>query len=380
MVQNRLPLKRLQIEVPKSAGKVEVMEVSQPSEETKVEPAAETLPETTVDTKVTELKWVEETRAEGPAAVGDTKTKESKSIQEVEEKPVEETMERPKPVEESRIGEPKSVEEIKLEGPKPVEDVQVARPVEEVKIEKEKSVEEARSRPETEPRLETVTVPEVVEKAKEPEALQQTATKHDVPFEESKITTVIQEPGKLDKKQFLPTDLLEEEIQIPKTKSPSPKPKHKHVSSVTIEEVESSGLPEDLPVSSTPKPTWQKRQQASALFIEGERQQSPVAAQDLDIRWAHTQALERVKNLQNARKTHSLERRLVFGDPARGHHRRICRTEKLQRSGELERPQRRRREARRCRHPADHNNDGRDDNHVVGNNRVSHLRQSATNG
>jgi nesprin-1 len=297
------PVEKTAIEVPKSAGKVEVKEVSEPSEETKVESAAETLPETTVDTKVTELKWVEETRAEGPAAVGDTKTKESKSIQEVEEKPVEETMERPKPVEESRIGEPKFVEEIKLEGPKPVEDVQVARPVEEVKIEKDKSVEEARSRPETEPRLETVTVPEVVEKAKEPEALQQTATQHDVPFEESKITTVIQEPGKLDKKQFLPTDLLEEEIQIPKTKSPSPKPKHKHVSSVTIEEVESSGLPEDLPVSSTPKPTWQKRQQASALFIEGERQQSPVAAQDLDIRWAHTQALERVKNLQNARKT-----------------------------------------------------------------------------
>ncbi|RZB94404.1 hypothetical protein BDFB_000182 [Asbolus verrucosus] len=102
-----------------------------------------------------------------------------------------------------------------------------------------------------------------------------------------------------------------------KPKIPSPKPKHKpkHISSVTIEEIESPIAAPDLPISppsdyslSPPadypsRPVWQTRQQASKLLIESERQQSPVTAQDLDIRWTHTQALERVKNLQNARKT-----------------------------------------------------------------------------
>ena len=109
---------------------------------------------------------------------------------------------------------------------------------------------------------------------------------------------------------------LSPETKERKPKSPSPKTKRKpkHVSSVTIEEVESPIRAPELPISppadypfspeySPHKPVWQKRQQASAQLIESERQRSPVTVQDLDIRWTHTQALERVKNLQNARKT-----------------------------------------------------------------------------
>lgn len=112
---------------------------------------------------------------------------------------------------------------------------------------------------------------------------------------------------------------LPQEIIAQKTKpiTVKPKGKSKHKTSVTIEEVMSpteidvpitpgSEGPMSPPNLNYPSTTWTKPD--SQQFIEAEKQTNPLVqlllpAQDHEIKWKQATAIERVKNLQNARKT-----------------------------------------------------------------------------
>ncbi|XP_057659193.1 muscle-specific protein 300 kDa-like [Diorhabda carinulata] len=99
-----------------------------------------------------------------------------------------------------------------------------------------------------------------------------------------------------------------------KNKPIATKTKDKMKKPVTIEEVQSSIIIADTPLTpasdsgplSPPNyqiSTWQKPQDVSASLIQAEIQLTSVPLNELTIKWNQTQALERVKNLQNAKKS-----------------------------------------------------------------------------
>lgn len=242
-----------------------------------------------------------------PSTEKGKKKKKKKGKPEDESKPVPDELtetfkkEKSKKVAEG-IEPKKAVEEIE---PKKVSDEIKPEKIESVKPEKIEEIKVADVKPD----LEVSSFEEPVKIVQE-ECVVTSST----PAFEKEVESVQKTPPTLvkenEQKQLSP-DMKEHK---PKSLSPKTKRKPKHVSSVTIEEIESAIPPPDLPISppadyplspdySPSRPIWQNRQQASTSLIESERQRSPVTAQDLDIRWSHTQALERAKNLQNARKT-----------------------------------------------------------------------------
>lgn len=109
-------------------------------------------------------------------------------------------------------------------------------------------------------------------------------------------------------------DLVKSEIQKRKPVLTKGKGKGKHVSSVTIEEVQSPRIVADTPLTpasdsaplSPPEyrvKSWQEPQHFPTSLIQSEIQQSPLGLADINVKWNQAQALERFKNLQNARKT-----------------------------------------------------------------------------
>lgn len=111
-------------------------------------------------------------------------------------------------------------------------------------------------------------------------------------------------------------------INVPKENVIKTKPsKNKHTTSVTIEEVLSPTEIVDVPISPSSAPlsppdftytpttsVWDKPiavadgKSMSEQFITTEKH-VPVPVQELQVKWNQTQAIERVKNLQNARNT-----------------------------------------------------------------------------
>nr|XP_023021800.1 nesprin-1-like isoform X2 [Leptinotarsa decemlineata] len=105
------------------------------------------------------------------------------------------------------------------------------------------------------------------------------------------------------------------EERKPKQGATKPKTKGRHVSSVTIEEVESPTIIPDTPLTpasdagplSPPDystTVWKEpsHKDVTQTFIHAESQ-NPVALKEVNIKWNQTLALERFKNLQNAKKT-----------------------------------------------------------------------------
>lgn len=139
------------------------------------------------------------------------------------------------------------------------------------------------------------------------------------PTQESKVTEPTQD-SKVTSTLVTEDNTVKNEPEIhytvtePKPKQAiKPKGKNKHVSSVTIEEVQSPQIVTDTPLTPAsdaplsppnyPTVTWKPpKRDESTLIIESEKQ-LPIVLQDVDIRWNQAQALERFKNLQNAKKT-----------------------------------------------------------------------------
>lgn len=121
----------------------------------------------------------------------------------------------------------------------------------------------------------------------------------------------------------LTIEIDNEPVQMPsdsktKSKSSKPKPKSKYATSVTIEEVMSPTEVADVPITpgsegplSPPNlsypssTTWQPSKTDSAMFIEAEKQpvQHVAPPQEVNVKWKQTKAIERIKNLQNAKRT-----------------------------------------------------------------------------
>ncbi|CAH1990103.1 unnamed protein product [Acanthoscelides obtectus] len=104
------------------------------------------------------------------------------------------------------------------------------------------------------------------------------------------------------------------DAQKPKQTSVKPKTKGKHVSSVTIEEVQASSVVTDTPLTpasdfgqlSPPDystSSWKQPVEPPQAIAESEYQQGPLLLKEVNVRWNQAQALERFKNLQNARTT-----------------------------------------------------------------------------
>ncbi|VEN55994.1 unnamed protein product, partial [Callosobruchus maculatus] len=102
---------------------------------------------------------------------------------------------------------------------------------------------------------------------------------------------------------------IEVDTQKPKQTSAKPKTKGKHVSSVTIEEVQAPVVETDTPLTpasdfgqlSPPDystTSWRQPVEQTVVETAG-----PLLLKEVNVRWNQTQALERFKNLQNARKT-----------------------------------------------------------------------------
>lgn len=116
----------------------------------------------------------------------------------------------------------------------------------------------------------------------------------------------------------LTIDTSEEIVQPPKTKSAGKK-SNKRSKSVAIEEVLSPTEIVDTPVTpSADAPlsppnysrisyTWDKPSRSEVTetqeLLKSERAIEPIPLQEIGIRWNQTQAIERVKNLQNANRT-----------------------------------------------------------------------------